>query len=130
MSNYVVMKTAINQLKGATHANPYNALYILYNKILRNTDKMPIDCKYRMVTENMIKEKMKLLETEKDVEELTKKLISGYENASKPENSDSMSEIIRATKNEYQLSRQMITWKAWEPIATKPSTQQWQWPIV
>jgi len=38
-------------------------------------------------------------------------------------------ELIVQAENELSLSRRLLQYQPWEPLATKTPTNQWKWPI-
>lgn len=55
---------------------------------------------------------------EKDVFELEKKIGCGQ-----------IEEVILQAENELRLARNMLEWKAWEPLKAPAPQNQWKWPM-
>ncbi|NXE76055.1 NDUA5 dehydrogenase, partial [Cochlearius cochlearius] len=98
--------------------NPHERLRILYTKILGVLQNIPKDAAYRKYTEQIVKQRFNLVQTETDVQKLEDKLNSGH-----------IEEVIVQAENELSLARKMIQWKPWEPLVEEPPSDQWRWPI-
>ncbi|CAN8026194.1 unnamed protein product [Ixodes persulcatus] len=103
----------------AVAKNPHYSLSILYTKLLRALQGIPESAAYRRYTEEIVKERMALVESEKDVAKLEAKIGAGQ-----------IEQVIRQAENELVLARRMATWKAWEPLVAKPPPDQWKWPAA
>uniref|UniRef100_A0A8C3BQU6 NADH dehydrogenase [ubiquinone] 1 alpha subcomplex subunit 5 n=1 Tax=Cairina moschata TaxID=8855 RepID=A0A8C3BQU6_CAIMO len=93
-------------------------LRILYAKILGVLQNIPKDAAYRKYTEQIVNQRLNLVQTETDVQKLQDKLNSGQ-----------IEEVIVQAENELSLSRKMLQWKPWEPLVEEPPSNQWRWPI-
>ncbi|XP_025907485.1 NADH dehydrogenase [ubiquinone] 1 alpha subcomplex subunit 5 isoform X1 [Nothoprocta perdicaria] len=102
---------------GATE-NPHERLRILYTKILTVLQSIPKDAAYRKYTEQIVNQRINLVQTEKDVQKLQDKLNSGH-----------IEEVILQAESELSLARKMTQWKPWEPLVDEPPSDQWRWPI-
>ncbi|XP_010212689.1 PREDICTED: NADH dehydrogenase [ubiquinone] 1 alpha subcomplex subunit 5 [Tinamus guttatus] len=102
----------------AVSENPHERLRILYTKILTVLQSIPKDAAYRKYTEQIVNQRMNLVQTEKDVQKLEDKLNSGH-----------IEEVILQAENELSLARKMTQWKPWEPLVDEPPSDQWRWPI-
>ncbi|KAI9588295.1 NADH dehydrogenase [ubiquinone] 1 alpha subcomplex subunit 5 [Glossina fuscipes] len=115
MSRYVKASTGLTGL--AVAVNPHHTLNALYGKILRAVAKMPDDAAYRKYTEQIIKERVKAVEGNKDVIALEKVIGCGQ-----------VEELIVQAENELVLARKMLGWKPWEKLIQKAPPKQWDWP--
>ncbi|KAI6079130.1 NADH dehydrogenase [ubiquinone] 1 alpha subcomplex subunit 5 isoform X1 [Aix galericulata] len=102
----------------AVAENPHERLRILYTKILGVLQNIPKDAAYRKYTEQIVNQRLNLVQTETDVQKLQDKLNSGQ-----------IEEVIVQAENELSLSRKMLQWKPWEPLVEEPPSNQWRWPI-
>ncbi|XP_047921641.1 NADH dehydrogenase [ubiquinone] 1 alpha subcomplex subunit 5 isoform X1 [Anser cygnoides] len=102
----------------AVAENPHERLRILYAKILGVLQNIPKDAAYRKYTEQIVNQRLNLVQTETDVQKLQDKLNSGQ-----------IEEVIVQAENELSLSRKMLQWKPWEPLVEEPPSNQWRWPI-
>uniref|UniRef100_A0A8C4KGB6 NADH dehydrogenase [ubiquinone] 1 alpha subcomplex subunit 5 n=1 Tax=Dromaius novaehollandiae TaxID=8790 RepID=A0A8C4KGB6_DRONO len=102
----------------AVAENPHERLRILYTKILAVLQNIPKDAAYRKYTEQIVNQRINLVQTETDVQKLQDKLNSGH-----------IEEVIVQAENELSLARKMIQWKPWEPLVDEPPSDQWRWPI-
>lgn len=101
----------------AVSKNPHHELSVLYNKILRALQKLPESAAYRRYTEQIVKERLSLVESEKDIAQLEHRIGDGQ-----------IEQVIKQAENELILARRMHGWKPWEPLVAKPPTGQWNWP--
>ncbi|XP_064486263.1 NADH dehydrogenase [ubiquinone] 1 alpha subcomplex subunit 5-like [Ornithodoros turicata] len=101
----------------AVAKNPHHSLSVLYNKILRVLQNMPETAAYRKYTEQVAKERLTLVESEKDVAKLERMIGAGQ-----------IEQVIVQAENELVLARRMMSWKPWEPLTTKAPADQWTWP--
>nr|XP_013811915.1 PREDICTED: NADH dehydrogenase [ubiquinone] 1 alpha subcomplex subunit 5 [Apteryx mantelli mantelli] len=102
----------------AVAENPHERLRILYTKILAVLQNIPKDAAYRKYTEQIVNQRINLVQTETDVQKLQDKLNSGH-----------IEEVIVQAENELSLARKMTQWKPWEPLVDEPPSDQWRWPI-
>lgn len=98
---------------------PHRELVKIYSRVLRNLEKLPKESKYRISTEQLIKERKAIVETNPNPEDIEKKIGEGL-----------CEELIEQGKHELQLIETMKAYKPWEPLEEKPSLDQWKWPIV
>ncbi|CAB4029092.1 NADH dehydrogenase [ubiquinone] 1 alpha subcomplex subunit 5 [Paramuricea clavata] len=79
---------------------------------------MPSTAVYRTSTENLTKQRMKLVEMEANIEELEKKIGCGQ-----------IEEVIEQANDELSLAQKMSEWQPWGPLETEAPPDQWKWPI-
>ncbi|XP_023223581.1 NADH dehydrogenase [ubiquinone] 1 alpha subcomplex subunit 5-like [Centruroides sculpturatus] len=72
-----VLKKTTNLTGLAVAKHPHHTLSVLYNKILRALQKIPQEAAYRKYTEDVIKNRLSIVESEKDVEKLEQKINGG-----------------------------------------------------
>lgn len=102
----------------AVSSNPHHALNVLYSKILKSLEPMPDSAFYKQQTKSLVEERLKLVNTIKDPQELEKQMNSGQ-----------LEEVIKEAEYELVLSRKMANWKAWEPLIAEAPKDQWKWPM-
>ncbi|XP_065567717.1 NADH dehydrogenase [ubiquinone] 1 alpha subcomplex subunit 5-like isoform X2 [Artemia franciscana] len=102
----------------AVSKTPHHTLSVLYGKILRALQKMPESAAYRKYTEQIVMERMSVVNAEKDIAVLEKKVGCGQ-----------VEELIIQAENELILARKMLTWKPWEPLVREAPSSQWKWPL-
>lgn len=115
MSGVTKLTTGLTGLKVAK--NPHHTLGVLYGKIMRTLNKMPEDAAYRRYTSAIISERVGILNSSNDVEQVECKIGAGQ-----------IEEVIVQAENELVLARKMLTWKPWEPLIKEAPATQWQWP--
>ena len=93
-------------------------MFSFCSKNLRALAKMPGDYPYRKHTENLINERVAILKQSNTIEEAEKKIGMGQ-----------IEEVIIQAENELTLSRSILEWKSWEPLAEQAPANQWKWPI-
>jgi NADH dehydrogenase (ubiquinone) 1 alpha subcomplex subunit 5 len=103
----------------AVSKNPHHTLNILYDKLLRTLAKIPDGTAYKQHTKNLVEERLKLVNTYKDPQELENKINSGQ-----------IEQVIKEAEYELSLARKMVEWKPWEPLVGQPPKDQWRWPQV
>lgn len=97
---------------------PHKELLKLYKKLSRHLTALPEESKYRIVTEQLVKERRDIVESTSDREEIEKKINAGL-----------CEELIEQAKHELHLVQVMKEHKPWEPLEEKPSPNQWKWPL-
>ncbi|XP_050030648.1 NADH dehydrogenase [ubiquinone] 1 alpha subcomplex subunit 5 [Dermacentor andersoni] len=97
--------------------NPHHELTIVYNKILRALAKLPESAAYRRYTEQIVNERLSLVQSEKDIVQLEKRIGAGQ-----------IEQVIKQAEGELVLARRMLNWKPWEPLIAKSPAGQWSWP--
>ena len=93
-------------------------LSTLYAKILGTVNRMPESAAYRRHTEQIVRDRLALVQSEPTVEGLEAKLNSGL-----------IEEVVIQAENELVLARRMLEFKAWEPLVQQPPENQWKWPV-
>ena len=116
MASYSKVVTGLTGLNVAK--NPTHTLGVLYSKNLRALAKMPLDYPYRKNTESIINERVAIMKQSNTIEEAEKKIGMGQ-----------IEEVIIQAENELVLSRRILEWKSWEPLAEEAPANQWKWPI-
>lgn len=116
------MASAVKKCTGLTglavDPNARRMLIRLYDKILRVVQKLPEDYSYRQTTEQLIKERAKIVNNTNSIEEIENQIKCGQ-----------AEEMITHAQAELSLARNMLDWKPWEGTAQK-NPSQWQWPPV
>ncbi|KAK3581287.1 hypothetical protein CHS0354_033020 [Potamilus streckersoni] len=97
---------------------PHEMLKVLYEKILIALDKIPATAAYRVNTEQIVRNRMQHVLTERNVQVLEQKIDGGQ-----------IEEVILQAKRELALARKMIEWKPWEPLVAQAPKNQWKWPF-
>ncbi|XP_050411716.1 NADH dehydrogenase [ubiquinone] 1 alpha subcomplex subunit 5 [Patella vulgata] len=108
--------TGLTGLEAARH--PHQVLKVLYEKINMTLQKMPAEAGYRKHTEAVISERMALVQSETDVEQLERKVNNGL-----------VEQLILQARRELSLSRKMLQWRPWEPLIGQAPPNQWKWPL-
>merc|ERR1711973_570425 len=116
MASYSKVITGLTGMNVAK--NPTHTLGVLYSKNLRALAKMPLDYPYRKNTESLINERVSILKQSNTIEEAEKKIGMGQ-----------IEEVIIQAENELVLSRSILEWKSWEPLAEQAPVNQWKWPL-
>ncbi|KAL5112170.1 hypothetical protein TcWFU_005520 [Taenia crassiceps] len=80
---------------------------------------MPETAAYRVHTEDLVSKRLNLVEQTSSISDLEKKINCGQ-----------IEEVIIQAKNEYELAKNMLKWKPWEPLVQDPPPNQWKWPIA
>ncbi|XP_046853293.1 NADH dehydrogenase [ubiquinone] 1 alpha subcomplex subunit 5-like [Xenia sp. Carnegie-2017] len=102
----------------AVAKQPRETLMSLYGQTLKVLSVMPSSAVYRTSTESLTKQRMKLVEMERNIEELEKKIGCGQ-----------IEEVIQQAKDELTLAEKMKEWEPWQPLQTEAPPDQWKWPI-
>uniref|UniRef100_A0A0R3WNJ6 Complex I subunit B13 n=1 Tax=Hydatigena taeniaeformis TaxID=6205 RepID=A0A0R3WNJ6_HYDTA len=93
-------------------------LKAVYGRILNTLKLMPETAAYRIHTEKVVKERLALVEKTPNIPDLEKKIDCGQ-----------IEEVIIQAKNEYELAKNMLKWKPWEPLVQDAPPNQWKWPM-
>ena len=91
---------------------------VLFSKNLRALAKMPVDYPYRKHTESLINERVAAMKESSTIEEAEKRIGMGQ-----------IEEVIIQAENELMLARNILEWKAWEPLSEQAPANQWKWPL-
>jgi NADH dehydrogenase (ubiquinone) 1 alpha subcomplex subunit 5 len=113
------------------------SLTALYNKILKVLSKMPEESAYRQYTHQTVSQRLAIVQKvlkflfksllvlifcfrlkETDVKAIEEKIGCGQ-----------VEELIVQAENEFSLAKRLLQCKPWEPLANKPPTDQWKWPL-
>lgn len=97
---------------------PHKELLKQYKKLLRHLAALPQESKYRIATEQIIKERKSIVESTSEPEEIEKRIGGGM-----------CEELIDQAKYELHLVEVMKEYKPWEPLEEKPAANQWKWPL-
>ncbi|XP_030856254.1 NADH dehydrogenase [ubiquinone] 1 alpha subcomplex subunit 5 [Strongylocentrotus purpuratus] len=115
------MSGAIKKTTGlvglAVEANPHEKLKILYNKILSAVKQMPKEASYRLYTEQVVNDRLSVVQSEGNAEKVEQKLNAGQ-----------IEEVVLQAEAELSLARKMAAWKSWEPLRGDAPPGQWKWP--
>ncbi|VDN60092.1 unnamed protein product [Dracunculus medinensis] len=98
--------------------NPHRSLKIVYGRILRTLEEIPVSAAYRKYTEQVIKRRLAIVEQESDIEKLEQKIGMGQ-----------VEELIEQAEYELQAARAVLDNKAWEDLVEVAPEEQWRWPI-
>ncbi|XP_032668044.1 NADH dehydrogenase [ubiquinone] 1 alpha subcomplex subunit 5 [Odontomachus brunneus] len=96
---------------------PHQDIIPVYNRILKLLDKFPENYTYRTETEKLVKYRLSVVESNKDVQTIEEKIDCGQ-----------FEELVIQAKNELSLAQQMLEWKAWENLMQEAPPNQWTWP--
>ncbi|XP_023341363.1 NADH dehydrogenase [ubiquinone] 1 alpha subcomplex subunit 5 [Eurytemora carolleeae] len=108
--------TGLTGLKVAV--NPTHTLGVLYSKTLRALAKMPAEYPYRKQTETLVVQRADIIKNTPTIMEAEQKIGMGQ-----------IEEVIIQAENELVLARNILEWRAWEPLAEKAPKDQWKWPL-
>ncbi|EUB61609.1 NADH dehydrogenase [ubiquinone] 1 alpha subcomplex subunit [Echinococcus granulosus] len=97
---------------------PHASLKAAYKRILDIVKMMPETAAYRVHTEKVVSERLALVEKTPNVSDLEKKIDCGQ-----------IEEVIVQARNEYELAKNMLKWKPWEPLVQEAPPNQWKWPM-
>ncbi|CAD5124570.1 DgyrCDS12844 [Dimorphilus gyrociliatus] len=78
---------------------------------------MPDDATYRTSTEEIVKERLGVVNSNKNVSDIEKKINCGQ-----------AEELILQAERELDLARKFLEWRPWEPMKEKAPEGQWKWP--
>ncbi|BHF60977.1 ndufa5, NADH-ubiquinone oxidoreductase subunit [Sparganum proliferum] len=102
------LKKTTNLTGLAVAKAPHKSLKAVYSRILAVLQMMPSTAFYRTHTEKLTP----------NIADLEKKIDCGQ-----------IEEVIVQANREYELAKNMLKWKPWEPLVAEPPANQWKWPI-
>lgn len=88
-----------------------------YNTTLEALTRIPTTAVYRQATESLTQQRLAIVESTENVEEIESKIDVGQ-----------IEEIIIQAEEELKLVAKMEEWKAWEPLETPIPQGQWVYP--
>lgn len=88
-----------------------------YNTTLEALKRIPPTAAYRQATEAFTQQRLSIVESTENVEEIEAKINVGQ-----------IEEIIMQAEDELKLVGKIEEWKAWEPLETPPVEGQWVYP--
>merc|ERR1712150_218292 len=98
--------------------NPLLDLNRYYSRTLRICGKMPQDYSYWKNTEQITNERLNMLKSTSDLQELEKKINCGQ-----------IEEVVIQAEREMNLSKMLLENRAWEPLIEEAPANQWKWPM-
>ncbi|KAI9339558.1 hypothetical protein DFJ73DRAFT_846464 [Zopfochytrium polystomum] len=96
------------------HPNPRPALISLYRRILNNVSALPSDAIYRKSVESITQQRLKIAESETELDRIVEKIDCGV-----------MEELIWQAQDELKLVAKMAELKPWLPLEEAPVPGQW-----
>nr|CUU97571.1 hypothetical transcript [Hymenolepis microstoma] len=112
------LKKTTNLTGLAVAKAPHESLKAVYSRILTVLKMMPETAAYRVHTEKLVSERLALVEKTPVIAELEKKIDCGQ-----------IEEVIVQANREYELAKNMLKWKPWEPLLQEAPPNQWKWPL-
>ncbi|KAJ1554784.1 hypothetical protein HK096_001657 [Nowakowskiella sp. JEL0078] len=100
----------------AVHPFPRPALIETYNRILHSIKRIPSESVYRQSVEAITKQRLAVVESLDNYEDIEKKLNAGQ-----------IEELIMQAEDELKLISKMEEYKSWEPLEVKPIEGQWDY---
>ncbi|PAV61506.1 hypothetical protein WR25_10097 [Diploscapter pachys] len=97
---------------------PHHSLKVAYGRILRVLEQMPQDAVYRRFTEQIVKQRLALVNSEPDIPKLEEKIGMGQ-----------IEEVVEQAEYELETAINMLEHKVWEPLVGPAPKGQWDWPI-
>ena len=98
--------------------NAREVLCSLYNKTLSVLAEMPEKCTYRVNTERIVKERLKIASAETEDSKIEARINQGQ-----------IEELVDQAKRECSLSEKMLNWEPWKPSLGPAPPGQWDWPV-
>ncbi|VDM00873.1 unnamed protein product [Schistocephalus solidus] len=114
ITNVFIQTTNLTGLAVAKAPHKAGSLKAIYSRILAVLQTMPSTASYRTHTEKLVTERLKMVETTPNISDLETKIDCGQ-----------IEEVIV----QYELAKNMLKWKPWEPLVSEPPANQWKWPI-
>ncbi|XP_052093159.1 NADH dehydrogenase [ubiquinone] 1 alpha subcomplex subunit 5-like [Mytilus californianus] len=116
MAGYLKKSTGLTGLA----VDPLSArkLGIIYKDILKICGAMPQSYSYRQHTEQLVKDRLNVVQAESDMMQAENKINGGQ-----------MEELVLQAERELSLAKNMVAWKAWEPLVEEAPKNQWKWPV-
>ncbi|KAI8638975.1 ETC complex I subunit conserved region-domain-containing protein [Parasitella parasitica] len=99
------------------HPNPRPHLIQTYNTTLEALARIPSTAVYRQATESLTQQRLSIVESTEDVQEIESKINVGQ-----------IEEIIMQAEDELKMVAKMEEWKAWEPLEAPIPKGQWVYP--
>ncbi|KAK5978635.1 ETC complex I subunit region, partial [Trichostrongylus colubriformis] len=99
--------------------HPHRALIVVYSRILKALEQIPPSAAYRKYTEEIVKQRLALVQSEDSIPALEEKIGMGQ-----------IEEVIEQAEYELETARAIIESKAWEPLVEAAPKGQWDWPIA
>merc|ERR1711860_489073 len=116
MAGFIKTTTGLTGL--AVDINAPTRLKTLYSGILKACASMPQGYAYRRHTEQLVSERLNVVNTETDVLKVENKINAGQ-----------IEELVLQAERELALAKNMLAWKAWEPLVGEAPKNQWKWPV-
>ncbi|XP_071140909.1 NADH dehydrogenase [ubiquinone] 1 alpha subcomplex subunit 5-like [Mytilus edulis] len=116
MAGYLKKSTGLTGLL----VDPTSArkLQFIYKDILKICGAMPQTYSYRQHTEQLVKDRLNIVQSESDMMQAENKINGGQ-----------MEELVLQAERELSLAKNMVAWKAWEPLVEEAPKNQWKWPV-
>ncbi|KAI9305817.1 ETC complex I subunit conserved region-domain-containing protein [Cunninghamella echinulata] len=99
------------------HPNPRPHLIQTYNNTLSALSRFPAHAVYRQATESFTKNRLSIVESTEDVNEIETKIGGGQ-----------IEELILQAEDELKLVSKMEEWKPWEELEVPIPETQWVYP--
>uniref|UniRef100_A0A094ZK60 NADH dehydrogenase [ubiquinone] 1 alpha subcomplex subunit 5 n=1 Tax=Schistosoma haematobium TaxID=6185 RepID=A0A094ZK60_SCHHA len=98
--------------------NPHIILTSLYKRIIKVLALMPEESSYRRHTNEIVQSRLNAVQKISDIPTLESTIDCGQ-----------IEEVIVQAQREYDLARNMLKWKPWEPLIEEAPRDQWKWPL-
>ncbi|KAG0174759.1 hypothetical protein DFQ28_000334 [Apophysomyces sp. BC1034] len=98
------------------HSNPRPHLIQTYNNTLKALSRLPASAVYRQATESLTQQRLTIVESTENVEEIETKIGSGQ-----------IEQVILQAEDELKLVGKMEEWKPWEALETPIPKGQWEY---
>ena len=116
MAGFIKKTTGLTGLAADPLAS--QKLQRLYKATLKALGSMPGSYPYRRSTEQLINDRLNIIQTELDPVQVEKKINSGQ-----------LEELVLQAEREFHLAKNMLIWKTWEPLIEEAPKNQWKWPV-